>query len=153
MMKTRIVLLALLAAAPLWAEEKKDALAIVGDLKAVIEADKPWKERWTAYRNAKDAVDAAEVEFLRKLSADQKKTLKNQLEQIKKDRGPEHGDYGSPAGKAYEAIRKDVADSIRRDALPPSGWIMALVGIVLLWGGFAFCVGRAVRTGKDAAKG
>lgn len=54
--------------------------------------------------------------------------------------------------KAYEAIRTDVADGLRRDAVPASGWLMGLFGACLLWGGFTVCCVIAIRSGKSGVE-
>lgn len=53
---------------------------------------------------------------------------------------------------AYEAIRSDVADGLRRDAVPGIGWVMGLFGACLLWGGFSVCCVIAIRSGKSGVE-
>jgi hypothetical protein len=53
---------------------------------------------------------------------------------------------------AYEAIRADVADGLRRDGVPGSGWVMGLFGACLLWGGFSICCLIAIRSGKSGVE-
>lgn len=54
--------------------------------------------------------------------------------------------------KAYEAIRPDVAEGLRRDAVPASGWLMGLFGACLLWGGLSICIVIAIRSGKSGVE-
>ena len=53
---------------------------------------------------------------------------------------------------AYAAIRTDVADGLRRDAVPGSGWVMGLFGACLLWGGFSVCCLIAIRSGRSGTE-
>jgi hypothetical protein len=53
---------------------------------------------------------------------------------------------------AYEAIRTDVADGLRREAVPASGWLLGLFGACLLWGGFAVCCVVAARSGRSGTE-
>lgn len=54
--------------------------------------------------------------------------------------------------RAYEAIRPEVADGLRRDAVPASGWTMGLFGACLLWGGFSVCCVIAIRSGRSGTE-
>ncbi|MHC4135485.1 MAG: hypothetical protein ACYTDU_20145 [Planctomycetota bacterium] len=53
---------------------------------------------------------------------------------------------------AYEAIRADVADGLRREAVPASGWLLGLFGACLLWGGFSLCCVIASRSGRSGTE-
>jgi len=53
---------------------------------------------------------------------------------------------------AYEAIRAGVAEGLRRDAVPFSGWLLGLFGACLMWGGFAFCCVIAFRSGRSGTE-
>jgi len=53
---------------------------------------------------------------------------------------------------AYEAIRTDVADGLRRDAVPLSGWLLGLFGACLMWGGFTLCCVIASRSGRSGTE-
>ena len=98
-------------------EADADPVAVVAELARVIQdPDSAWKARWNAYSAAKAAIGDA-------------KTTAQQAAQ-----------------EAYLAIQPDVAKAIRRTNLTPSAWIMAFVGTVLLWGGFAFHLGIARRS-------
>ena len=52
-----------------------------------------------------------------------------------------------PAAKRYAEIQPQVAEAMRREALPASAWIMGVFGASLLWGGLAFCIGVARKKG------
>jgi len=62
----------------------------------------------------------------------------------------ENGDETCQA--AYEAIRADVADGLRRDGVPASGWLMGLFGTCLMWGGFTVCCVIAARSGESGTE-
>ena len=57
-------------------------------------------------------------------------------------------DGGEAAQTAYSAVQKEVAEAVRRDNVPGSGWIMGFFGATLLWGGLAYCMGVARKSGK-----
>jgi len=45
----------------------------------------------------------------------------------------------------YLAIRPAVADALRRESVPLSGWLLGLFGALLLWGGMTICILIAVK--------
>lgn len=45
----------------------------------------------------------------------------------------------------YLAIRPAVADALRRESVPLSGWLLGLFGALLLWGGMTVCILIAVK--------
>ena len=61
-MRSRAILMLLLAAATAHAEEKKDATQLVAELRDTVrDENSGWNARWAAYRKAKAAVDAADI--------------------------------------------------------------------------------------------
>lgn len=127
-MRSRVLLLAVVFLVawpgPLVADDEPDALARVRTLGDVIARDDAtWDEKWRAYRNAKEAIADA------------------------------RGEEKVAAEAAYSAIQGAVAEAIRRENLPVSGWLMGLFGAGLLWGGFAFCIGVARKKGASGGKG
>ena len=100
--------------------ENEDPLAAVSALERVVsDPDSAWQDRWNAYEDVKGAIGDGKTEEEKAVQA------------------------------AYEAIRPQVADALRRENLSPSAWIMGFVGTPLLWGGFAFHLGIARRAGKN----
>lgn len=127
-LKTSVLIVLLLAAwaAPVWAGEEKPPLQVVEDLAEIIkDEDAKWIDKWNAYKAAKDAIDA------------EKAAIEDEDQRV--------------AAKRYSEIQEDVADGIRRDTLPVSGWLMGFFGASLLWGGFAVCIAIAIRAGKKVA--
>ena len=57
-------------------------------------------------------------------------------------------DSSEAAQTTYAAYQKEIAEAIRRDNVPASGWVMGLFGAALLWGGLAYCMGVARKSGK-----
>ena len=53
---------------------------------------------------------------------------------------------------AYEGIRKKVADGLRRESVPLSGWLMGLFSAGLLWGGLSVCCWIAFRSGESGTE-
>jgi hypothetical protein len=53
---------------------------------------------------------------------------------------------------AYQAIQPLVADGLRREDVPLSGWLMGLFGGALLWGGMTVCIIIAIRSGKSGTE-
>lgn len=110
-----VVLLAgaLLLAAPsgpkaLAADGPPDALSAVRALERLVDdPGSSWAARWKAYKQAKEALSAAE------------------------------GEAKAEATAAYEQIRARVAKALQRGYVPVSGWIMGFVAALLLWGGLA----------------
>jgi len=45
----------------------------------------------------------------------------------------------------YLAIRPAVADALRRESVPTSGWVLGIFAALLLWGGMAVCILIAVK--------
>lgn len=125
--------LSLLLASPGMAEDAApapDPVQLVNELaKVAADKDAAWHAKWDAYAAAKDAI-AAEAESLEG--------------QVDAEGEPVKG----PAALRYEEIRKLVADSMRREELPVTGWIMAFFAASLLWGGFAVCIAIARKSGK-----
>ncbi len=110
-------------AAPALAEEEKSPLEVVEDLATIAaNEDAKWRDKWKAYKAAKDAIDA------------EKAAIEDEEQRV--------------AAKRYDEIRGDVADAIRRETLPVSGWLMGFFGASLLWGGFSVCIAIAMRSGK-----
>jgi hypothetical protein len=105
-----------------------DAAKALDALESITADEKaPWKDKWEAYKAAKEALEDA---------AGQRPSIA--------------GGQG-PALDYYVLIRKQVADAVRRDGLSFAGWLMGFFGAVLLWGGFAFCVRIARKSGKEQA--
>jgi hypothetical protein len=52
-----------------------------------------------------------------------------------------------PAAKRYAEIQPAVAEALRHDHVPAMAWVMGIFGALLLWGGFAFCIGVARKKG------
>jgi len=50
-----------------------------------------------------------------------------------------------PARDLYDEIRPQVANGLRRDAIPLGGILMGIFAALLLWGGFAYCLRVAMR--------
>ncbi|MEM8883782.1 MAG: hypothetical protein AAGD14_06935 [Planctomycetota bacterium] len=88
------------------------------------------------------AVIATQMKVIRNPDADwdAKWAAYNAMKEVAKKDNPE-------ALAAYEAVRAEVADAVRRDTVPLSGWIMGFFGATLLWGGLAFCMGVARKAG------
>ncbi len=96
---------------------------------AVRDPKSSWKSRWDAYRAAQSALGKAQ-----------------------KAR-PKAADGKGPTSDWYAEIRPLVADAVRREELPVSGWLMAFFGASLMWGGLAFCIGVARKKGNSGGKG
>ena len=110
-------------ATPAFAAEA-DPLAKVEALKqAVADPDGTWEQRWRAYLDMKACLKAAK------------------------------GPAKQQAEAAYKLIQKDVANAIRRNELPVSGWLMGFFGATLMWGGLAFCIGVARKKGNSGGRG
>ena len=120
-----LVVYALALGAPAFADEaESDALAKVEALKqAVADPDGTWEQRWEAYVAVREL----------------RKTVKGPLQE--------------QVDAAYLPIQEAVADAVRRDALPVSGWLMGFFGASLMWGGLAFCIGVARKKGNSGGKG
>lgn len=86
-----------------------------------------WKDKWAAYKAAKEALSEAE------------------------GARPEVADGKGPASDYYGLIQKQVAVAVRRENLSAAGWLMGFFGALLLWGGFAFCVGVARKASRSGA--
>lgn len=124
------ILLAALLLAGTAVGEENACLKAVGVLaQKTQDASASWDERYEAYKETKTVLE----------------TLG------KKKTAPDKARY-QKCQAAYEAIRADVADSLRRDGVPGSGWVMGLFGACLLWGGLAFCCLIAVRSGKSGVE-
>ncbi len=118
-----IVLLLAVWAAPALAEEEKSPLEVVEHLATIAaNEDAKWQDKWNAYKAAKDAIDA------------EKAAIEDKEKRV--------------AAQRYDEIRSDVANAIRRETLPVSGWLMGFFGATLLWGGFIVCIVIAMRSGK-----
>ncbi len=121
---TSVLVLVLFAAAPrAWAAEETALQKVQKLAEVVAQKDASWDARWDAYRAVRDGWKTAK------------------------------GQDAEAAKAAYEAIRADVANAIRREELPASGWLMAFFGATLMWGGLAFCIGVARKKGGSGGKG
>ena len=117
----------LLPAVPAWAGEEAppDPMDAYDELAALLdEPGATWDETWKAYWKLKDATAASQKD------SDAVKAKKE------------------AAAAAYQGIQSRVAEVLRRDSLSVGAWLMGFFGATLLWGGFAFCVGVARRSGK-----
>ena len=115
--------LALLASPALGGEEKTAAQALAELEKVVQDQASTWETRYAAYNEAKEAIAA-----------------------IDKKADPQGR---ADAEAAYQAIRPQVAEALRRDGVPVGGWIMGIFSTLLLWGGFAFCLRKAMSKTPD----
>jgi len=130
-MRTSGILLAgLLLTGVAAAEDEKSCLDMVQALGQKTEdASASWDERYEAHKEVRAALDA----------------LEKKLE-------PEDVARYEACQAAYEPIRADVADALRRDAVPFSGWLLGLFGACLMWGGFSFCCVIASRSDKSGTE-
>lgn len=101
------------------AEEAPDtAVLAVGRLASVLdEPGASWEDVYLRYTEAKDAIGEEEDEATR-----------------------------TQAEADYSAIRERVAEALRRDRVPASGWFLGIFGALLLWGGFGYCLRIAMRS-------
>lgn len=53
---------------------------------------------------------------------------------------------------AYMEIQPLVADGLRREDVPLSGWLMGLFGGALLWGGMTVCIIIAIKSGRSGTE-
>jgi hypothetical protein len=129
MRNSGILLAGLLLAAVATGEDRSclDTVRALGQ--KTEDASASWDERYAAHKEVRAALDALE-----------KKT------------DPENVARYEACQAAYEPIRADVADALRRDAVPFSGWLLGLFGACLMWGGFAFCCVIAFRSGESGTE-
>lgn len=96
-----------------------------------------------------DALQAVE-ELHAKIKAGDAVSWDEKYEAYKRARTAIEGNEEAEA--AYEAIRPEVADGLRRDSVPLNGWLMGLFGAALLWGGMTVCILIAMRSGKSGTE-
>jgi hypothetical protein len=110
------------------------------------DASVSWDERYEAYKEAKAALKK------RADAATEAKTAAKGGDAASQA-AFEAAEAAHKACKAdYEVIRTDVANALRRDAVPASGWIMGIFGACLLWGGFTVCCLIAIRSGRSGTE-
>ena len=129
------------------AEEGSDCAAKVQDLRSTIRAGaSTWQEQYEAYKGFQASMEdlGKEIKAAKRAARDGDDEARSRLAALEVE--------SRKCGESYGRIQENVAAALLRESVPASGWVMGIFGALLLWGGFAICVGIAIRSGKSGVE-